>query len=312
MDETTTIEQLVDQWEQPDNTGLPEGDPAQPEGEANSADQPGDEQDDDPQGDPDGSADDQPAGELSDEQVVEWETGSGEKFSAPVAELKAGYMRNQDYTHKTQELARERDSFNERVQQQFQQIHQYAQEFGALHVQNRIVQQLEANIAQINRYDDPTGYSSAVSELMMATKQRDGLAAHLQNVQQARTQEQSQAFRAAQQQAFAELSSGPTAIPGFGKELVQKLNTTGREYGFSLEELSMTTDPRSMRVLHDAMKYRELQAKKPEALKKVQAAPKPAPQTRSVPTTTVQKAAKSFDAKPSIEAMAVLMNAANK
>ncbi|RSE91214.1 hypothetical protein [Achromobacter aegrifaciens] len=312
MDETTTIEQLAEQWEQPEDTELQEGDPAQPEGEANSAGQPGDEQDEDPQGDPDGGADDQPAGELSDDQVVEWETGSGEKFSAPVAELKAGYMRNQDYTHKTQELSRERDSFNERVQQQFQQIHQYAQDIGALQLQHRIIQQLEANIAQINRYDDPTGYSSAVSELMMATKQRDGLAARLQDAQQARTHEQNQAFLAAQKQAAAELSTGPAAIPGFGKELVQKLNVTGREYGFSPEEMSTITDPRHIRVLHDAMKYRELQAKKPAALKKVQAAPKPAPQTRSVPTTTVQKAVKSFNASPSIEAMAVLMNAANK
>lgn len=310
MNETTTIEQLVEQWEQPGEAELLEGDPAQPEGEANSAGQPNAEQEEDPQGDPDGGAGNQPEGELPDDQVIEWETSSGEKFSAPVAELKAGYMRNQDYTHKTQELARERDSLNQRVQQQFQQVQQYAQELGALHVQNRIVQQLEANIAQINRYDDPAGYSSAVSELMMATKQRDGLAAHLQSVQQARTQEQNQAFLAAQQQAAAELSTGPSAIPGFGKELVQKLNATGQEYGFSPEELAMTTDPRYIRVLHDAMKFRELQAKKPEALKKVQAAPKPAPQTRSVPTTTVQKAVKSFNAKPSIEAMAVLMNAA--
>lgn len=312
MDETTTIEQLVSQMAQSDDPELQEGDPAQPEGEANSAGQPDGEQEEDPQDDPDGGDGNQPAGELPEDQIIEWETSSGEKFSAPVAELKAGYMRNQDYTHKTQELARERDSFNERVQQQFQQIHQYAQEFGALQVQNRIVQQLEANIAQINRYEDPAGYSSAVSELMMATKQRDGLAAHLQSVQQSRTQEQHQAFLAAQKQAAAELSTGPNAIPGFGKELVQKLNVTGREYGFSPEEMSTITDPRHIRVLHDAMKYRELQAKKPEAMKKVAAAPKPAPQTRSVPPNTVQKAAKSFAAKPSIEAMAVLMNAANK
>ncbi|OMG85398.1 hypothetical protein [Achromobacter xylosoxidans] len=312
MDESTTIEQLVSQMAQSDDPELQEGDPAQPEGEANSAVQPAGEQDDDPQDDPDGSSDDNPAAASPDDQVIEWETSSGEKFSAPVAELKAGYMRNQDYTHKTQELARERDSFNERVQQQFQQVQQFAQALGELHVQDRIVKQLEANIAQINRYDDPTGYSSAVSELMMATKQRDGLAAHLQTVQQARTQEQHQAFLAAQKQAAAELSTGPNAIPGFGKELVQKLNVTGRDYGFSPEEMSTITDPRHIRVLHDAMKYRELQAKKPEAMKKVAAAPKPAPQTRSVPPNTVQKAAKSFAAKPSIEAMAVLMNAANK
>lgn len=310
MSENTTIEQLAEQWEQPEDTELQEGDPAQPEGEANSADQPGGEQDEDLQDDPDGSAGDQPAGELPDEQVVEWETSSGEKFSAPVAELKAGYMRSQDYTHKTQELARERDSLSQHVQQQFQQVHQYAQELGALQLHNQVIQRLEASIAQINRYDDPTGYSSAVSELMMATKQRDGLAAHLQNVQQARTQEQSQAFQAAQKQAAAALSTGPDAIPGFGKELVQKLNVTGRDYGFSPEEMSTITDPRHIRVLHDAMKYRELQAKKPEALKKVQAAPKPAPQTRSVSPNTVQKAVKSFNARPSIEAMAVLMNAA--
>lgn len=267
-----------------------------------------DNDDDADDSDADGD-DDQPDGESLDDKVIKWKTAAGEEFEAPVAELKQGYMRNQDYTHKMQTLARERDTANQQLQQQYQQVGQYAQELGALQMQATYVKQLEASIGQINRHDDPVGYNAAVNELLMAQRQRDGLAAQVTQIQQGRTLEQQQAFTAAQKQAAAELASGPNALPGFGKELVKKLNDTGRDYGLSDQDLAGIVDPRHIRILHDAMKYRELQTKKPAAVNKTKAAPtRPARQTRSVPPSTVGKALKSFDAAPSIDSMARLMS----
>ncbi|WP_167670805.1 hypothetical protein [Allopusillimonas ginsengisoli] len=271
-----------------------------------------DEQEDETEADDAESQDEdeeQPETDSLDDQSVTWKTASGEEFTASVSELKAGYIRNQDYTQKTQELAKTRDQVHQQIQQQFKQVEQYASELGQLSMQDQYVKQLEAQIGQMSRHDDPLAYNNAISELLMAQRQRDGLAAQITQVQQGRTAEQQQAFAQAQQQAAQELTSGPNALPNFGKELVQKLNDTGKGYGLSDEELSTITDPRHIRILHDAMKYRELQAKKPEALKKVSSA-KPARQTRSVPPSRIQKVAKSFDANPSIEAMAALMSAA--
>lgn len=254
--------------------------------------------------------DDQPEGESLDSKVVEWETAAGEKFSAPISELKAGYMRGQDYTHKTQELARDRDMVQQQVHQQYQKVEQYAQELGALQMQNVIVQQIETSLGQIDRHNDPVGYNAAVNDLIIAQRRRDGLAAQIAKVQQDRTLEQQQAHAVAQQQAIEALASGPDALPNFGKELVNKMNAAGRGYGLSDQELKLIVDPRHIRILHDAMQYRALQEKKPQAVNKAKAAPaRPARQTRSVPASSTQRALKQFNANPSIESMARLMSA---
>lgn len=252
----------------------------------------------------------QPEGDSVDESVVvKWKTAAGEEFEASISELKAGYMRNQDYTQKAQALATERRTVQEQLSQQYQQLQQQALQYGQIALFDMQIQQLEAQLGQMNPQDDPVGYNAATSQLLMAQRKRDGMAAQLAQLQQHRTAEQQQALIAAQQQAITELTSGPNALPDFGPDLVKRMNETGKGYGFSEEELGTIADARYIRVLHDAMKYRELQAKKPQAVKKAQAA-KPARQTRSAPASTVQKAAKSFAAKPSIEAMAAMWNAA--
>ncbi|MGB6105646.1 MAG: hypothetical protein WBF88_17525 [Pusillimonas sp.] len=246
---------------------------------------------------------------LDDAAVVKWKTAAGEDFEAPLSELKAGYMRNQDYTQKAQSLANERKNAQEQVAQQFQQVQQYASQFGQLALADMQIQQLEAHIGQMSAQDDPVGYNAATNQLMMAQRQRDGLAARVAQFQQSRTVEQQQAFIAAQQQAAAELASGPNALPDFGPDLVKRMNETGKAYGLTDQELAQITEPKHIRILHDAMKYRDLQAKKPQAVRKAQAA-KPARQTRSASPSTIQKAAKSFAVNPSIESMAAMWNAA--
>lgn len=306
MEDEIDLQQLADQMNEADEpeTELDEDQP-DVESEAGEADTETQEGEAD-----EGEEDDQPEGEsLDDSAVVKWKTAAGEEFEAPISELKAGYMRNQDYTQKAQSLANDRKAAQEQLSQQFQQVQQYASQYGQLALADMQIQQLEAQIGALSAQDDPVTYNAATSQLLMAQRRRDGLAAHLTQFQQSRTVEQQQAFLAAQQQAAAELASGPNALPNFGPDLVKRMNETGKAYGLSEQELSQITDPKHIRILHDAMKYRELQAKKPEAVRKAQAA-KPARQTRSAPPSSVQKAAKSFASKPSIEAMAAMWNAA--
>jgi hypothetical protein len=49
--------------------------------------------------------------------------------------------------------------------------------------------------------------------------------------------------------------------------------TYGKQLGFSDAELGNIIDHRHMKILHDAARYAQLQAQKPESLKKVRAAP---------------------------------------
>jgi len=295
MDDELDIEQLTD--------ALNESEDGQPDEEPETEEEVEEVEDEE-------TEEEQPEGESDEDPVIAWETASGDKFEVPVSELKQGYMRQQDYTHKSQALAEERRTVHEKVQEQYQQVEQYAQELGALSAQTAYIGQLEAAIGQIDRAQDPAGYNAAVSELLMAQRQRDGMAARITQAQQERTVKQREALATAQRQAFEELTTGPNALPGFTVETIKQLNQAGNDYGITPEELSTLTDPRHIRILHDAMKYRELQAKKPEAVKKAKLAPKRSRQTRSVPPSTIERTLKSFNANPSIESMAALMSAA--
>lgn len=251
--------------------------------------------------------DDQAAAQSADDTVISWETASGEKFEVPVAELKSGYMRDQDYRHKTQQLSHERETFQKQADQQLGHIQSFANDYGELHATQRDIQQLESVIGQINQADDPVGYNTAVNNLLLLRQHAGQVAGRIQQFQAFKSHEAQQAVATAQQKAVEDLS-GPNGIPGFGKELVQKWNKTGREYGFSDEELAMTTDPRYLRVLNDAMRFRELQAKKPAAVGKVKGAPqKPAKQSASAPASNYERDAKAFNAKPSVDTLAAML-----
>lgn len=265
--------------------------------------------DEDDEGDED---DEQPETDSTDsaEKLIKWKTEAGEEFAVPLAELQKGYLRQSDYTRKAQDLSKERQTLQQTVQQKFGEVEQYAAELGAFHAQHSYVQQLEQAVSQMREEDDPIGYSSAVNKLLLARQRRDGLASQIAQVKNQRTFEQQQMIVERQKQAVEALTKGPDALPDFGPELVQAMNKTGLEYGFTDEELSTIVDPRHIRVLHDAMKYRELQSKKPQAVKKVRQAP--ARQKRTQKPSNVAKIAQQFDKAPSIEAMAALMSAAER
>ncbi|MBS1169520.1 MAG: hypothetical protein H6R01_438 [Burkholderiaceae bacterium] len=247
----------------------------------------------------------QPETDSIEDRVVEWETAAGDKFSVPVSELKLGYMREQDYRHKTQEFAKEKNLAVQDIQGRYQAAEQYAQELGALTMQNGYISQLEQAIGQIDRYADPVAYNSTVNDLILARQARDGLAANIAEVQQQRQAEQAQNISALKRQAFAELTSGEGAIPGFGQELITKMNKAGNDYGFSDADLATITDARMIRVLHDAMQYKALQAKKPEAVNKVKQAPiKQAKPTSSKPAAGIEKDIQQLNSKNDLKSFA--------
>ena len=49
-------------------------------------------------------------------------------------------------------------------------------------------------------------------------------------------------------------------IPNWSRETSQAVIATGKEYGFTDDELGMIVDPRHVKVLHDAMQWRKLQS----------------------------------------------------
>lgn len=301
----TSIDQLAAALEAEEPQ--PDSENAQPDPEAQSGDpeaQP--EQEDDPQQPVKGEGD-QPADapESLDDTVVSWETGSGEKFEVPVAELKLGYMRDKDYRHQTQNFAREREQATQTIQQQFQVAQTYAQDLGVLHAVNSQIAALEQALPTMDRHSDPIGYVDVVTQLQQLRESRTGIATRVQQLEQQRQTEQQQQLQQAQQRMVAELQ---TSIPNFNTELVSKLDATAQGYGFTAQELKAVTDPRFVRLVHDAMQFKALQSKAPGAVQKVKSAPiKPAKQASTAATTGVEIQVKKFAKSKSLDNFAALL-----
>lgn len=248
---------------------------------------------------------DQPATESLDDKVVAWETAGGEKFEVPVAELKLGYMREQDYRHKTQTFAQEREQTVQHIQEQYKVAEAFAADIGQLHAVNAQIAALEQAIPTIDRQGDPLGYMDVMNHLQQLRENRTGITGRVQQVQQQQQAHQQQQFQQAQQRMVQELQ---TSIPGFNQELIGKMNATAQGYGFTQEELSRITDPRFVHLVHDAMQHKTLQAKAPSAVNKVKAAPvKPAKQSTTPTTTGLEVEVKKFTSNKSLGNFAKLL-----
>jgi len=302
----TSLDQFAAALEAADEPEQQADENAQPEAEAQSDEPDAQAEQEGEQADPVEGEGDQPAApESLDDKVVSWETAGGEKFEVPVAELKQGYMRDQDYRHKTQTFAQEREQTVQHIQQQFQAAQTYAQDLGVLHATNSQIAALEQAIPMMDKHGDPVSYFDAMNHLNSLKESRTGVTARVQQLDQQRQAEQQAQLQQAQQRMFADLQ---TSIPGFNPEMVNKISTTAQGYGFTQQELQAISDPRFVRLVHDAMKHKELQSKAPGAVNKVKATPiKPVKSSTTAAPTGVEQQAKAFDKNKSLSTFAALL-----
>lgn len=302
----TSIDQFAAALEATESQDHQDPENAQPDAEAQNGEPDGQaEQEGDQQQPVEGEGDQPAAPESLDDTVVSWETANGEKFEVPVAEMKLGYMRDQDYRHKTQAFAQEREQTVQHIQQQYQVVETFAKDIGHLQAVNAQIAALEQAIPTIDRNSDPAGYVDVMTHLQTLREQRGGIAGRVQQAQQQQQADQQQQLQQAQQRMVTELQ---TSIPGFNQELIGKMNATAQGYGFTAQELSQITDPRFVRLVHDAMQHKALQAKAPGAVNKVKAAPvKPAKQTSTAAPSGVEQHVKQFSKTKSLDNFAKLL-----
>ncbi|WP_370682259.1 hypothetical protein [Comamonas sp. GB3 AK4-5] len=280
----------------PQNEGDPQADAEQEaeqaEGEAEAAAQEA------------GQAPEAPADDL----VVKWKAADGSDIEAPIAELKAGYLRHADYTQKAQQLGEERRQAAEQVAQQ----HQHAQQLTRDHA--RLLQMTD-QLALYQKADwdalyqqDPTEAGRLQAQWRQTEAQAQQLAHGLQLAAQQQEQQAAQRHQQASQEALAALQA---AIPGFGAEQLTAMRDTGLAHGFTEAELSQVADARTLKVLHEAAQWRALQAKKPAVQQKVQAAPPKAskPGAAGVPPSKLDAAWKQLNARRDVNSLAALLAA---
>ena len=191
-------------------------------------------------------------------------------------EVASSYMRQKDYTKKTQALA-------ERENQAVQFIKQKHDEFRDQYLsQAEVARAAVAQIAGIKTESEMENLAVTDPAAWVAESQRQRqIGAYLnqldqqingekQRAIQQQSQYASEQKQQAYQKAWEELSKDGLDKPKL-KSIYEKAN---KHYGFSDEELANVYDARMVRALRDAAAYRELQSQKQNVTKKVANAPR--------------------------------------
>jgi hypothetical protein len=194
-------------------------------------------------------------------------TIDGESLEVPLDELISGYQRKATYTHRQQELAQERKTLEERIQnvpaQEAALRQTYQQYQGVL---NQLHQQMEAANKPPDMDWDALERENPVQflKLKYLEQQREG---EIQAVQAKRARMQhllaGENDKRLQERLVVEQGLVLEKIPEWADGDLQaneqrKLVEFGKAVGYSDNELNTLYDHRALVVLRDAMRYNEL------------------------------------------------------
>jgi hypothetical protein len=171
------------------------------------------------------------------------------------------------------------------------------------------LQQERANLAQLHKQlqesgvsqaptmpdhalamSDPIAYTQEMAQYNAAKTIHDAQSAQFSQVAEQQTQAQQvaqQAYQGEQQRILVEAIPA-LADPEKAPQLKADLLSAGNHYGFSSDELGGVVDARTIQVLHDAMRYRQLQSGKA-----VQKVVKARPVTKPKAKRTISKSQKT-------------------
>lgn len=248
----------------------------------------GQEKSDDEESSEDEDAEETPAPERKLKVTVKGDDGTEQEIEVDESELVKGYQRQADYTRKTQELSQREHQAVEILKAKHDE---FAQEFLTKAEASRaaIVQlaglRSAEEMAQLAQ-TDPAAWvaeNQRQQSIYGVLSQLDQqIAAERQAIEQRQQQQIQQARAEMFQRSWAELQKD-----GVDRDrLAKAYQDVSKVYGFTQEELGQVLDHRQVRVMLDALAYRQLKEQKPAVQKKVSEAPKlpskanPTPQSR--------------------------------
>lgn len=224
----------------------------------------------------DEDAEETPAPERKLKVTVKGDDGTDQEIEVEEAELVKSYMRQADYTRKTQELQQREHQAVEHLKSKYDEFaNDYLQK--AESSRAAIVQlaglKSEAEMAQLAQ-SDPAGWvaeNQRRQSILGVVSQLDQQIAAERQAQAQRQQQQAEQFR---QQAFQK-SWEELRKDGIDRDKLAKVYANvSKAYSIRPEELAQVYDFRLVRMMRDAAAFRELQAQKPAVKQRVDAAPK--------------------------------------
>ena len=209
-------------------------------------------------------------------------------------EIEKGFLRQQDYTRKTQEISSNRKALEEAAQRfvnQDRQVKEFA-EFAKKVVESYAPKPPDA--AMINT--DPVGYlqqkeafDRANQTWRQIVESQQSISQRLEASEGSKTQEQLQA----ETKALVERLPALATPDGWRAFKAEATDIGGKAYGFAPEEIEGIKDHRYVLALKDAIEYRKLTAKKMEAVRAAKNAPPPVKaMARPAPNRSTQQTQK--------------------
>lgn len=207
------------------------------------------------------------------EEDEEIEIG-GKKLAMPksiAAEIKAGTMRNADYTQKTQAVAEERrqvEAERASVRQQAEQQQQYIKELATVHALDAQLEQFKQIDWMAASREDPVGTQQLQIQYQALQQQRAQAAEAVTQKQQQHALEEQRALATQYQEAEA---FAQREIPGWNQETAQKLNSYAASQGIKVDQnfaKLMIQQPALIKLIHQASMFGQLKEKqttKPQA-----------------------------------------------
>ena len=228
------------------------------------------EQSEEPEGDDEEPTEDEEveAEEDSEEQPKSLKLKiNGEELEKPLDEVIALAQQGLDYTKKTQEVAEQRkalEDYAQTIKVQEQKFNEALQLNQALISEVAQLTNIDNQLAQFNdvNWQELSDNDFVEAQKLFFTynqlqQQRANIANDLGQKQQ---QLQAQQAQSIQERVAKGKEILAKEIPNWSRDTSQAIISTGKEYGFTDDELGMIVDPRHVKVLHDAMQWRKLQS----------------------------------------------------
>lgn len=221
------------------------------------------------------------ANEEAEEEVEEDEPQyleikhNGKPVKLSLEEVIENAQKGFDYTTKTQEIAEQRkqvENYAKHVQEQAQFQQQFQQDYAAITAMDMQIQRYKDVDWSQYTDQDPVEATKAWQRYQILQGQRNEKASELGQRQAYMQAQEKQRVDSALNEAAHQLER--ELGKAWNAETRAALKSTGKDYGYSDEELSSIVDPRAIKVLLDAYKWKNLQSTKPAVNKKVSEAPK--------------------------------------
>jgi len=218
-------------------------------------------------------AEEESEGEITEEEEAEFLFEvDGQELSAD--ELRKGYLRQSDYTKKTQSLSEQRkemESLTEQYGAQLQQIQaerqQYIQHLQALS-ENQDIKKFDIDWERL-RLEDPLEYVTKRQEFQEAKEKAEEVKTKAKQAMVRSAAEKEQQWAKVVEDEKSKLIA---ALPEWGetdsqRQLATELRSYAQTLGYSEPEIDSLVDHRSFLVLRKAMLYDEMQNANPKAKK---------------------------------------------